>query len=156
MAAYRLLWVEEDYMEPFEAALRAKGFDVERAFFLSDAVERLANDIFDLLLLDVMIPIEGEDLKLGFSDENTFGGDRSGVEFFRRYQENLRSRQIPTMVYTICGDDADVKREFVELGLDPRNFVDKVGDSNVNTFLAHVERVLRGRRPAAERTKGGD
>lgn len=151
MTSYRLLWIEEDYLAAFEAALGAKGYTIERAFFLSNAVACLEKEKYDLILLDVMIPIEEEDVELGFTGANTSGGDRSGLEFFRRYCTRLKTLDVPVLVYTICGDDPKVKQDFVDLGLPPENYVDKVSASNVNDLIAHVERILRHRVPVASR-----
>jgi len=148
---YRILWLEEDYLDAFEAALRVRGYEVDRAFFLSDAVGLLDKNRYDLLLLDVMIPIEGPDVDLGFTSDNTQGGDRSGLSFYEKYRDRLVSLDLPVLVYTICGDIPDVKKSFVELGLKPENYIDKVDASNVNDLLQHVDRVLRHRAPVSDK-----
>ena len=151
MSAFRILWLEEDYLEAFEAALQSKGFSVTRAFFISDAVKQLEESRFDLLLLDVMIPIEDQDIRLGFTKSTTAGGDRSGIAFYQKYRDKLNSEGIQVLVYTILGDNDETKQAFVDLGLKPENYIDKVSSSNVNDLIQHVEKALRRSTPVTHR-----
>jgi CheY-like chemotaxis protein len=148
MGSYRVLWVEEDYMDPFESALELKGYEVVRAFFLSEAIEELKKGPFDLVLLDVMIPIEDEDVDLGFTYESTKGGTESGLAFYQWLRAELGAgKKTRVLVYTILDDDVDVRRRFIELGLLEENYLSKVNTSNVNDLIWQVERVLRYKRP---------
>jgi len=141
----RILWVEEDYLDAFQMAMESKGYDVTRAFFLSKAVQDLEKSAFDVLLLDVMMPIEEEDIAIGFTPEATRGGNESGLEFFRRYNEKILDSKVPVLVYTILGNVGEVREKFIRLGLNPRHYIDKVGSSNVNALLEHVGRALRNK-----------
>lgn len=142
----KILWLEEDYLDVFEAAIIDMGYILKRAFFISDAIHILKEENIDLLLLDVMIPIEEEDVKLGYTDENTKGGNLSGLEFYRKNIDKLNKLKIPVLVYTICGNMEDVKREFIKLGLKSINYMDKVTSSNVNDLLLNIERIIKENR----------
>ena len=141
MYSTKILWVEDDYLEPFEAALKAAGYNLDRAFFLSDAIEFLEKDHYDLILLDVMIPLEAEDMKMGFTNCNTEGGNKSGLEFYRRYREHFRKENTHVLVYSILGDP-ELRSSFTKADLPERNFLNKISASNVNDLLFAIEDLL--------------
>jgi CheY-like chemotaxis protein len=152
MDAFRILWVEEDYLEPFEEAMTKKGYEVKHVYFVSDAVEYLKNEGVDLLLLDVMIPIEEEDFQYGFNADSTSKGMRTGLTFYKKYHEMLKARNIPVLVYTICGNLPEVKEEFTKIGLPDNRYIDKVAQSNINYLINHIEDALRNRTPLDKNT----
>jgi hypothetical protein len=145
MAKQTILWVEDDYLEDHEDALVAKGYDVDRAYLLSDGARKLAERPYDLLMFDVMMPIERADIEMGFTAEATDRGNCAGIEFYGRYRDELKRRGTAVMVYTILGGNAAVKHDLTELGLPAANFIDKVAASNVNDLIHHVEMAIRNR-----------
>ena len=139
-----LLWVEEDYLEPFEMALRTH-YDVARAFTLAQAEKAIDHRRFDVVVLDVMIPIEEEDLAYGYTVVNTTNGDHSGLEFYRRHAKHFRAAGTVVLVHTICGDDSGIRKQFLDLGLPAHLFVSKVSFCSVNELTGLIDQAVNGR-----------
>ena len=69
--------------------LRASGFEVETAGSLAAGRERLAAELFDALVLDLMLP------------------DGDGLELCRELRSNPRTRQLPLLMLTARGEPMD-------------------------------------------------
>jgi hypothetical protein len=143
---YQILWVEDEYLDALASHLR-RSFRLLRAHQVFTAEELLDShgSAIDLVLLDLMVDLEQPDLARGYSPENTRQGYRTGLEFYRKNCGRLEELGIPVLVYTILGNQTDVKLEFVSLGLPEQNFLDKNRCANVNDVRQNIERVLRYR-----------
>ena len=87
-------------------------------------------------------PIEAEDIELGYTIDNTNGADSTGLVFFQRNKKLIENNKSKVLVYTVRGDDEDLKLKFINNGLKPENFINKVACSNVNDLLNEIKRIL--------------
>jgi hypothetical protein len=160
MAKYRILWIEDDYMDALATHLNGKDYELVRAYQVSSAEITLENEgaTIDLVILDLMIDLEVPDIDRGYNEDNTANSYRTGLHFYRRNYKRLQELDIPVIVYTILGNQVDIKREFHTLGLPDDNFLDKNRFSNVNDVDQQIEKILRNRLPKrkAETTIPGD
>jgi hypothetical protein len=148
---YRVLWLEDDYMEALETAMQLSDYDVNHVFYVNDAYNLLtSNERYDLLLLDVMLPVRAADIKLGFTNEATKGATETGLLFYKKFQEIINRLKMRVVVYTINAVDELVCQGFHELGLPEEQILDKVDNANVNDLLSAIALVLRGKEPVCK------
>jgi len=97
---------EESLLKLETILLTVKGYEVSGASTGKEALEKLANDAFDLVLLDIMLP------------------DIDGYEICRRIKEHPLHARIPVVMLTakkstedqkrgvLCGSDAYLTKPF--------------------------------------------
>ncbi len=118
---------EEDILQLLTHHLSREGFLVQGATSGEEALQQAGLDRFSLILLDLMLP----------------GID--GFEVTRRLKEDASTRDIPIVMLTAKGEDADVITG-LELGADdyiPKPFSPKV-------LIARIRAVLRRRAQRAD------
>jgi hypothetical protein len=141
-ANINILWLEEDPLDFIESAIRMK-YTLQRSFKISDAIKYLEEyETIDILLLDIMIPLYEDDEKYGFNSVNTLNGTKSGYTFFKIYNKQIKDKNIKVIVYSILGDDNGIKESFVNLGLNPENYLDKIKNCKIDVLLGHIEQVI--------------
>jgi two-component system phosphate regulon response regulator PhoB len=134
----QILIVEDE--EPLRILLRynleAEGYDVVAAAAGDEAETLIEERPPDLILLDWMLP-----------------GDLSGIELCRRLRARPRTRQVPVIMLTARGEEAERIRGLVT-GAD--DYV--VKPFSVPELLARVRALLRRTRPdlVAEMLRAGD
>jgi len=128
MAKERILVVddEEDIVELVRFHLAREGFAVETAASGEEALKKVRQGAFTLLVLDLMLP----------------GLD--GLEVARALKAETRTAGLPIVMLTAKGEDADVVAG-LELGAD--DYVTKPFSPRV--LLARIKAVLRRRSRAA-------
>jgi hypothetical protein len=142
--AYRILWIEDDYLDALASHPTVHGYELIRAFQVYRAEEILMEEgnNLDLVLLDLMMDLEDSDFERGYSPQNTLGSYRTGLEFYRRNCEHLKKLDVPVLVYTILGNQVAIKKEFADLGLPLDHILDKNRFANVSFVRLEIERVL--------------
>jgi CheY-like chemotaxis protein len=150
---YKVLWIENDYLDALHEHLAQHQFEIVRAFRVSQAEELIEqmSGLLDLILLDLMMDVEAPDITRGYTAENTNEGYRTGLQFYRKNHDRIKALDIPVLVYTILGNQMDVRDEFKGLGLPEENYLDKRRTANVNLVRDQIDRVLRGRPPKSAR-----
>jgi DNA-binding response OmpR family regulator len=128
MTASRLLLVDDDQRltDMVGGYLRHNGFQVTTAGTLAAARERLGEQAFDALLLDVMLP------------------DGDGLEYTRELRSQPRTRRLPLLMLTARGEPLD-RIVGLEIGADdylPKPFEPR-------ELLARVKALLRRAAPDA-------
>lgn len=115
--AVRVLVVDDDATtrRAFSLRLRAQGYDVELAAGGPDALERLAAETFDVVLLDLRMPGLG------------------GLDVLRLVRERYAPQQLPVIMVTVSEDRADILQA-LEMGAN--DYVIKPGDMPV--LLARI------------------
>lgn len=115
---YKILVVDdnEKNIQVLANSLSGKGYDIEYALSGSDALELVASEDFDLILLDIMMP----------------GMD--GFEVCERIKEDSNNNEIPIIFLTAKTDIESIKKAFKYGGLD---YVSK--PFNSEELLARVE-----------------
>ena len=116
---------EEDILELVRYNLDREGYQVLCAVSGEEALEMAASEPVDLIILDLMLP----------------GID--GLEVARRLKHNMNTREIPIVMLTAKGEEADVVAG-LELGAD--DYVTK----------PFSPRILIARMKAVIRRRGGD
>jgi two-component system phosphate regulon response regulator PhoB len=111
---------EEDILELIKYNLSREGYHVTTSTSGEDAIETVAADPPDLILLDLMLP----------------GAD--GFEVCRRIHNNSASQNIPIVMLTAKGEEADIVTG-LELGAD--DYITKPFSPKV--LVARIRAVLR-------------
>ncbi len=122
----RLLLIDDDTRLAAMVSdyLRASGFDVEHAGSLAAGREQLSTQMFDAVVLDLMLP------------------DGDGLDLCRELRANPRTRQLPLLMLTARGEPLD-RIVGLELGADdylPKPFEPR-------ELLARVKALLRRATP---------
>lgn len=115
---------EESYREALSSGLSAEGFEVVVAADAAEAMERLAERSFDLVLLDVMLP------------------DRSGLELIR---DIAASSTAPVVMVSARSEEVDV---VLGLELGAADYVAK--PYRLRELVARLRAVLRRGKRATE------
>ncbi|MEO8383218.1 MAG: response regulator [Acidobacteriota bacterium] len=138
-----ILWVDNDpaHIYPFSLALADAGYVVTSARTLFSAAELLRLGSYDLLILDVMIPLTDEDESQAYSPEWTDCGDKAGLAFYQRHRDELVTRRVPVLVMTVRVDLAIVEA-FVAAGLPRSMFVSKMSLRDTASFLEKIRVVI--------------
>lgn len=125
----RILLVEDEeaIREMTVFALERAGFSVEQAGDTSRAEDILSGPVPDLILLDWMLP------------------GVSGIEFARHLRRDERTREIPLIMLTARGEEADKLKGF-DAGAD--DYITK--PFSPRELVARVRAVLRRATPAGE------
>ncbi|HKJ04957.1 MAG TPA: response regulator [Geopsychrobacteraceae bacterium] len=118
---------EEDILALLHFNLVKEGYQVNCATCGEEALEKIAEDCPDLIILDLMLP----------------GID--GLDICRRVRSNPETEQLPIIMVTARGEEADVVRG-LELGAD--DYVAK--PFSIKILLARIQAVLRRREEAIE------
>jgi CheY-like chemotaxis protein len=142
--AKSLLWLDNDpgQIESLLKALERKGYHVTLCRRVSDAELLLETTRYDLLMLDVMIPIsEGELANYPYeATDNTLA---TGLTFYRRVRSKLKASNTPVLVMTVR-IDKPIATAFVAAGLPPDYFVTRHEVKNTQVFLQKVAEVVGG------------
>jgi DNA-binding response OmpR family regulator len=95
----RILIVEDEKLlsQTISIALKAKGYIVDVAFDGFEAIEKINQNLPDLILLDINLP------KL------------SGFDIAKSLKENDKTKTIPVIMLTALGQDINIKRGY-EIG----------------------------------------
>jgi len=141
--AFRILWVENDAMLAIDEALRGEGYILDHAYFLSEAEDYLKKNVYDVVIVDVLMAIEPEDIAAGYTAVATLRGNEAGLAFYRRHREDFEKMRAGLLVYSVLGNEPDIKKKFMDTGLPEKNFLYKVSEANVNYLFQHIERILR-------------
>jgi CheY-like chemotaxis protein len=136
--AGRILWIDNDpaYLSPFKKALELLGYEVAIVTTVSDAENVVKDGSYDLVILDVMIPMTEKDEE-AYSPTLTDFGYKTGLVFYNRNRDLLLARSLPVMVLTVRLDQGVVD-EFVEAGLPRQCFATKYELRDVESFLGKI------------------
>jgi two-component system, cell cycle response regulator DivK len=123
MREYNILVVDDSTTNIvlLEAILADKGYKIDTALNVKDAIQRMEKQVPDLILLDLLMP------KI------------SGFEFLEQLRGEERSRNIPVIVISALSDDQNINR-IMEMGA--VEFIKKPID--IQHLIARVERTLPG------------
>jgi two-component system OmpR family response regulator len=99
MDGKKLLIIEDDTFLQGLAAnkLQAEGFEVNTSATGQAALTELANQTYDIIILDLMLP------------------DISGFDILKQIRERETNSEIPVLIFSNLSDDADIKKG-LELG----------------------------------------
>lgn len=142
--ANRVLFVDNDpyYLRPLVDHLTANGFDVTSASTVSAAEKLIQNEVFDLLILDVMMPTAQEDELQGYLPSATRFGLDTGIVLYERMMTRLDSVGTKTIVLTTRIDRA-VGERFELIGLPSRFCIRKFEVLSGQALLEIVQQRLR-------------
>jgi CheY-like chemotaxis protein len=131
----RVLFLEDEIMlvEHLPILLREKGMEVSSTASVHDALDKFANESFDAVLLDIMMP-PAEDMNA----ERLNYGRMTGVEVARRMKDI--KPDVPIVVFTVL-TNPEVWKELWEAGV--ARIVNK--PSEVDTVADALWQVIRAR-----------
>ncbi|MBV9070694.1 MAG: response regulator [Acidobacteria bacterium] len=138
-----ILWLDNDpgYIYGFVMALKGNGFAVEVAKSVAEADKLLRTRNFDVVLIDVMIPVTEAERNDGYDAHATDEGHKTGLEFYRRHRAIIE-RQGVAIAMTVRVDRA-IRDEFIASGLPAANFLTKLDVRNANDFVSAIKKRLR-------------
>ncbi len=96
----KILIIEDEKVlaEMYKEKLEMEGFEVCLAFDVKEGIELVKRERPDLILLDILLPVE------------------NGVSFLKRQKEDKDISEIPVIAFSNY-DDPRVKKEAIELGV---------------------------------------
>lgn len=138
----KILWIDNDkiFLVPRIYRLQVEGYFVKQVLTLTEGLKELEKEGYDLLILDVMMPIQEEEDEL-FPPATTNFGKEAGLLFYKRYKEMIEKKGITIFVLTIR-EDAAIRDKFLDAGLPEKNFMTKSEGADTAVFLARVKELL--------------
>lgn len=121
----RILLIEDEEFirDIYTQELTKNGFQVDSVRTGKEGYEKLAQNKYDLLLLDVMLP------------------DTNGLEILKQVKQNPDTKTLKTILLTNLGQDAIIKQGF-ELGTD--RYLIKMA-YNPDQIVAEIKNILAGK-----------
>jgi CheY-like chemotaxis protein len=140
----RILWLDNDpgQIRGITKALEAAGNEVVVCRTVSSAEQYIRTEKFDLVVLDVMIPITAAEVA-DYSYKETEDTLSTGLVFYRRVRDFLLANNTPVLVVTVRIDN-DIVSAFREAGLPSERFVTRYAVRNTQTLLARIAEVTAG------------
>ena len=140
--AARLLWIEESEIERETVVqlLAQAGIDVVVAERVAEAERLLDQGGFDLVILDVMMPIEEEDEARGYGAEGE-GGMETGLVLLGRMSRQIFACPKGLMVVTMRLEDG-IRDKFIAAGVPPSRFFTKYQLRDAREFRDKVLEAL--------------
>jgi len=96
----KILIIEDEKVlaEMYKEKLEMEGFKVNLAFDVKEGIESAKREKPDLILLDILLPVE------------------NGVSFLKKQKEDKEISEIPVIAFSNY-DDPRIKKEAIELGV---------------------------------------
>jgi CheY-like chemotaxis protein len=143
MIARKILWLENEpqFHETFADYFRTRGYHVRFATRVTEAESLLGSGEFDLLILDVMIPLWDAAEEERYPPRLTDRGRLTGLHFYRLMQKNPNLRACPVLVYTIMSD-VPLVVAFRDEGLPDGCFANKFEYQDPEDLLRKVEEIV--------------
>ena len=140
-----ILWLDNDpgYIYGFVEALKRAGFLVDVVRSVTAAEALLRNRSFDLVLIDVMVPLTEAERDAGYSAAVTDEGHKTGLEFYRRNRETIDEHGL-AVALTVRVDKA-IRDEFIAAGLPSTNFLTKLEVRDAGDFVATITKQIEGK-----------
>ena len=140
-----ILWLDNDpgNIESLVNALRARGHEVQVCRTVTAAERSLRDSIFELLILDVMIPVTEDEL-ITYPYDATGDTLATGLRFYERFGDQLGEVGTAVLVMTVRVDEA-IALAFREAGLSARDFATRYELRDTRRFLARIDEVLSQR-----------
>jgi len=137
------LWLDNDpgYIVGFVRALEREGFAVNVARSVTEAEVALKERAYDLLIIDVMIPVTPAEHAAGYTGTSTDDSHKTGLEFYKRRAKALEKSCV-VLVLTVRVDKA-IRDEFLEEGLRADRFLTKLELPDAKSFVQEIKRQLR-------------
>jgi len=145
----RILWIDNDtvWLSTFRKSLIQEGYEVNQVLSLTRGFEELERDKYDLLILDVMMPVRTEE-EGDYPSSKTNGGHKSGLVFYVKHKETLAAKGIAVFVFTIR-EDQQIRDDFFALGLPERCYMTKAEAGEIDVFLERVEELIAAKEATA-------
>ena len=142
---YNILWLEDDAFLVNSIRGRLQEiYSVKVEQSPARAEKELKDGQYHLVIIDLIIAIHPEDIKLGYTPEATEKGTRTGLAFYERNRELLRKKEIQVLVYTKLGEASPAKKQFVDLGLKEQCFITQRSYKDVDYLLKQIDKFLTG------------
>lgn len=143
MPSKKILWIDNDipYLRPYVKALKNRGDEVDVSASLGEAESLLERKIFDLIIVDVMVPTQTEEEVKNYPYDKSDYGHKTGLIFYNRIREKL-GKKLPAVAVMTVRLDQDIKDEFVQNGLKPESFLTKYSVRDVSRFLKKIDSIL--------------
>jgi CheY-like chemotaxis protein len=137
----KILWLEDDmaYSVEYKKGM-PEDFEMTLVHNVTDAEREIKEHQYDLLILDVMIPIWDQELK-DYPPDLTESGYKTGLVFFKRMKSVLEEKNTPVFVVTMFMDDK-IMHEFIGIGLQSGCFATKYSLREMGDFRDKITELL--------------
>jgi DNA-binding NarL/FixJ family response regulator len=118
-------------------------FAVDGAMTVTDAERLLQAATYDLVIIDVMIPVTAAEENSAYAPSRTDSTHKTGLVFYQKHAELLQQAGTRVAVLTVRIDDA-IRREFMAAGLPAGAFRTKLELRHAPRFVEFVTMTLAG------------
>jgi len=134
----KILWLDNDVLGigGYEKALVSCGHSVEVVASVSKAEDLLAKNQYDLVLIDLMIPIKRHEYE-EYRPEITNGGKNTGLVFYERCKEVIDRKKSLPVILTIRNDKMS-QDQATSLGIKKDCYLTKTKYSRAPDFVRKI------------------
>ncbi len=138
----QVLIVDNDtaHIRPWVETLSSAGCQVVVASNVREAERVFSEEVFDIAILDVMMPLDEEATSHGFTPEVTDAGRSTGLALFRRLKPRAEGVGCQLSVLTVRSDRG-IRQAFLDLGLQPEAFATKSQMRYPEAFLDWIQQL---------------
>jgi CheY-like chemotaxis protein len=142
MSDYTVLWLDNDLgnIDALGMSLRQSGMDVTFVTKVGVAEELVRRERYDLVLVDVMIPVTDDEFESGYAADQTEDSLCTGFVFFVRNRQYLAQSVVVVLTVRI---DGGIREKFVAAGLPLENFLTRYEVRDTRRFTSEMLRRLR-------------
>ncbi len=139
----KILWLDDEpaLISAKTQVLRSAGFDLKGVRTLTEARNCLEAELFDLLILDVIVPAQSDAEEEDFPPIKTDLGLSAGLYFYEHMKPRLEEPGTKVLVFTVRLE-SEIRTAFYDLGLEEINFATKLELRDVHDFLSRVRQLL--------------
>jgi CheY-like chemotaxis protein len=139
----KILWIDNDklFLDMAIFRLQEEGHDVTQVYTVADGLARLSKGHYNLVILDVMMPLAPEEDALLPEVETDFG-KKTGLVLYKRIRGPLVESKTPVLVFTIR-EDPTIREELQAAGLPAGSFMTKSEGADTRVLARKVTELLK-------------
>ena len=137
-----ILWLDNDVklIDPYVDGMRQEGYDVTAVNNVSEAEALINEKKYDLLILDVMIPLFPKE-ESDYNPGETSMGANTGLVFYKRNKDKLGKKETVVLVMTVRLD-SEIQDAFTKEGMPTDCFETKHTLRELPVFLEKIKGLL--------------
>ena len=139
----KILWLDNDSatIKPYVMVLEDHSYKTTAVTSVSKAQELLESNLYDLFILDVMVPTISADEEKLYPPEVTRLGQDTGILFYKLMKKRLEETGTPILIMTVRLG-VGIKNSFIDAGLPSDCFATKLSLRRIPDFLNRIETIL--------------
>lgn len=133
--------VSDTFKTKMAALAGTDEYEVTHVTTVTEAEKRLAKSRYNLLIMEVMIPVRGSAEMYRYPPSETDCGHKTGLIFYRHNREILGQAGTLTVILTIR-TDRNIKQSFIDSGLPADQYLEAADYQEIGQFISKISELL--------------